>query len=193
MGLDMYLQAELYVPRPVEWMKDEARAKAEPVYNTITSLLPTTPSDRSYGVTVSYVVAYWRKANHIHKWFVDNVQDGIDECQRSYVSREQLSELLALCREVVSKANLIEGHVYNGSHSGPDTVGEWVDDYIEDKVIEEPEVMERLLPTQKGFFFGDTGYDEYYLQDVQDTIDQLSVILDDERGEDLSFYYQSSW
>ena len=25
-------------------------------------------------------IASWRKANAIHKWFVDNVQDGVDDC-----------------------------------------------------------------------------------------------------------------
>ena len=33
---------------------------------------------------LSYIdeeVGYWRKANAIHKWFVDNVQDGNDDCK----------------------------------------------------------------------------------------------------------------
>ena len=38
-------------------------------------------------------LGYWRKANAIHKWFVDNVQDGVDECQESYVTTEQLQQL----------------------------------------------------------------------------------------------------
>lgn len=42
-----------------------------------------------------YVEAgYWRKANAIHKWFVENVQNGIDECQLSVVSRDQINMLL---------------------------------------------------------------------------------------------------
>lgn len=27
-------------------------------------------------------IGYWRKANHIHKWFVDCVQDGEDDCEK---------------------------------------------------------------------------------------------------------------
>jgi hypothetical protein len=49
---------------------------------------------------VQFNAAYWRKANHIHKWFVDNVQEGRDDCQRYYVSQVELAELVALCREV---------------------------------------------------------------------------------------------
>lgn len=38
-------------------------------------------------------LCYWRKANQIHGWFVREVQDGVDECDRHEVSREQLFEL----------------------------------------------------------------------------------------------------
>ena len=31
-------------------------------------------------VTKEYAVCDWRKANHIHQWFVQNVQDGNDDC-----------------------------------------------------------------------------------------------------------------
>jgi hypothetical protein len=40
-------------------------------------------------------VMYWRKANQIHKWFVDNVQDGVDDCKEYWVSEEKLQELFA--------------------------------------------------------------------------------------------------
>lgn len=43
-------------------------------------------------------VAYWRKANQIHKWFVDHVQNGKDDCGDYYVSREQLQLLLDTCK-----------------------------------------------------------------------------------------------
>ena len=39
-------------------------------------------------------IGYWRKANAVHSWFVENCQDGIDECQLSEVSREDLEDLL---------------------------------------------------------------------------------------------------
>ena len=44
----------------------------------------------------------WRKANQIHKWFVDNVQDGVDECQESHVEVEKLYQLRDLCEQVVN-------------------------------------------------------------------------------------------
>lgn len=54
---------------------------------------------------ISYVVeemGYWRKANAIHRWFVENVQDGDDRCQLSYVERKQLAKLLELVIEVLN-------------------------------------------------------------------------------------------
>jgi hypothetical protein len=102
-------------------------------------------------------VGYWRKANQIHEWFVQNVQDGKDDCQESYVSREQLEELLGVCRIV--------------------------------KI--DKEKAEQLLPTQSGFFFGGTEYDEYYYQDIDNTIEILEEALSDETADD--FAYRASW
>ena len=31
-------------------------------------------------------VAYWRKFNALHNWFVQNCQDGVDECQYAEVT-----------------------------------------------------------------------------------------------------------
>ena len=47
-------------------------------------------------------VGYWRKANAIHKWFVDNVQDGQDDCQfHRPVTKEDLETLKGLCKAVL--------------------------------------------------------------------------------------------
>jgi hypothetical protein len=67
---------------------------------------------------VGYVeeeVMYWRKANHIHNWFVDNVQDGIDNCATYYVSPDQLKVLLDTCERVIEASELVEGAVYAGT------------------------------------------------------------------------------
>jgi len=45
--------------------------------------------------------AYWRKANAIHKWFVDNVQEGQDNCARYYVGIEDLKALRDTCKRVM--------------------------------------------------------------------------------------------
>ena len=52
---------------------------------------------------IKYVVeevGYWRKANHIHKWFVDNIQSGEDNCGEYYVNKVDLESLRDLCLKV---------------------------------------------------------------------------------------------
>ena len=51
-------------------------------------------------------VAYWRKANAIHGWFVDNVQNGVDNCGYYEVTKEKLEELLLLTRAVLDYPKL---------------------------------------------------------------------------------------
>lgn len=50
-------------------------------------------------------VAYWRKANAIHNWFVYNVQNGNDDGGTYKVKKEQLEKLLYICEIVLN--NLI--------------------------------------------------------------------------------------
>lgn len=46
-------------------------------------------------------VAYWRKANEIHAWFVKHIQDGEDDCDvHREVTKEDLQELLETVKTV---------------------------------------------------------------------------------------------
>jgi len=49
------------------------------------------------------------------------------------------------------------------------------------------------LPTQAGFFFGGTKYDEYYFEGIQDTIEILQTVLKETDFEESVITYQSSW
>ena len=53
-------------------------------------------------------VAYWRKANQIHQWFVKNVQDNKDNCGEYQVTKEQLLKLRELCKDVIAKCKVAE-------------------------------------------------------------------------------------
>lgn len=61
------------------------------------------------------------------------------------------------------------------------------------EIINNPEKAANLLPTQSGFFFGDTEYGEYYFDDLKNTVEQLDLILNNPKFEDWSFEYQASW
>jgi len=144
---------------------------------------------------ISYIVeevACWRKANQIHRWFVENVQDGNDDCKEYYVSRENLKELLDTVNTVLQGSQLVAGKITNGytlTAKGKQVVR---DPIVEDgRRIADPSVAKALLPTQEGFFFGGTDYDQFYYDDLEYTRETLSKALAE--VDDSDFYYESSW
>lgn len=96
MGLDMYLSAKKYVSNfDFNLQEKELNAK-------IKELMGLTGFDEdNNSIYVEMGVGYWRKANAIHQWFVDNVQDGDDDCGNYYVPNEQLIELRDLCIKTI--------------------------------------------------------------------------------------------
>lgn len=62
------------------------------------------------------------------------------------------------------------------------------------EVLANHEKAPELLPTQSGFFFGSTGYDEWYFEDLEYTIKAIDQTFKDFPESDWwSFEYQSSW
>lgn len=55
------------------------------------------------GYKESTEIGYWRKANAIHRWFVENCQDGIDNCATYYVGYDDLARLKNICIKIISK------------------------------------------------------------------------------------------
>lgn len=161
MGLDMHLSKKTYVQN---WEHHTPEERHEVIVKKGGKVVETIKANR-----VKYIeeeVGYWRKANHIHKWFVDNVQSGDDNCNQYYVDIDDLINLLDLCK----------------------------------KVKEDPSKGDELLPTTEGFFFGSTDYDEYYMRDIEYTIEILEEILSekvkDKNGREYysgDYFYSSSW
>ena len=182
MGLDMYLSKKTYVKN---WDFQQKSEKHSVTVKKGGKVRTDIKPERVSYITES--VAYWRKSNHIHQWFVTNCQDGEDKCQESYVDRGQLQELVNICKQV--KESL--------EKSGKKTVkmevgwqnGEKMYDDVE--VFEDTELAEELLPTQPGFFFGGTEYDQWYVHGLDETINQIEPLLQEEGDGD--FYYQASW
>jgi len=50
-----------------------------------------------------------------------------------------------------------------------------------------------LFPTGRGFFFGSTDYDEWYFQDVKETIDLFERTLLEFDFDEEELWYHSSW
>jgi hypothetical protein len=159
---------------------------------------PETPSavivsdddDERDAYAAEVVIGYWRKANHIHAWFVEHVQGGKDECQPFAVTREQLLALREICMKVLTASKLAEGEVKIGQVLQAGET-DWKQLVRDGQVIANPEIAEEHLPTQSGFFFGGTDYDQFYLHDVLETVDIIDRAL--ALPEDTTFEYQSSW
>lgn len=192
MGLDMYLYAVQYIGG----YDYDDHAKAEKKKALAIRKLVGVPENKGYtasSVTVKSQVAYWRKANQIHHWFVENVQDGVDECRSFECTLDQLKELRALCQKVLDSTQLIAGVVRNGATASAATGMKLVENLEQGKVMADPSVAEELLPVQSGFFFGGTDYDEYYVEDLKETITQLDAIFEWAEASGCYFEYQASW
>ena len=98
MGLDMYLYRKEYVST-FAWTQDEKAVKEANLHSVIANHFNVDPN--MGGIYVDYCVAYWRKANAIHGWFVNTLAGGVDECQPIYVSLDKLIELRELANSVV--------------------------------------------------------------------------------------------
>jgi hypothetical protein len=147
MGLDMYLYAEKFVSN-MKYRNEQDQ------FNRIVSALQAEQFTMGH-VIAEVEVAYWRKANAIHAYFVGERED---DCTPIRVDREQLQTLQDACQQI----------------------------------MDNPALAEELLPTQGGFFFGSTEYDEWYMDSIKETHDKLSVLLD-KIPDGWSFKYQASW
>lgn len=188
MGLDMSLNKKTYVKN---WshMKPEERHEVD-VKKSGVQVSHIKPERVSY---VEEEIIRWRKANAIHAWFVENVQDGEDDCKDHWVSKSDLETLLGLCERVIEASELVEGKIKNGYTFEN---GKEVPIMEDGKYIKDSTVAQELLPAQEGFFFGGTDYDEYYLEDIKFTAKKIKEVLAEDTGSGFStgdFYYHSSW
>lgn len=190
MGLDMYLEkinrnAVGYMDVDVSELDTDSA-----LYNKLQQYIVKRGGPYFSWPSLFEEVGYWRKANAIHRWFVLNVQNGEDDCDRYEVSKDKLEELLSICEQVVSNAIMVEGKIVNGQTLKD---GKWEDILEDGMFIINKEVCEELLPTVDGFFFGSTNYDQWYLDDVKDTIVILRKVLAETDFDDYKIYYCSSW
>ncbi len=145
--------------------------------------------EESYESWKSRQLAYWRKANHIHRWFVENIQDNRDDCGEYLVPKDKLVELRDICDEIMGSVKLVPSgktcKIYDWE------LKKEVD--VPEMIVDNEDLCDDLLPTQSGFFFGGTSYDEWYLDDVKYTRDKINELLDNFDFNDYEIIYTSSW
>lgn len=99
MGLDMYLYRREYVGG-WDWANNATDKDERPMYDAILEYMNAERCEGSPHAYIEVCVAYWRKANSIHKWFCD-LDGGRDECQSIYVSHDKLLELRDICKSIL--------------------------------------------------------------------------------------------
>lgn len=128
MGLDQYLYVNkrLYTSEFLVNITSEDTKISAFIVDTLN--LNSFVTDLSFTIIeLKILVFQWRKSNQIHRWFVENCQDGIDECQTVEVSRTKLEKLIELCEEVLENHSLAETllPVGNGFFFGSDDYDEF--------------------------------------------------------------------
>ena len=102
MGLDMYLYARKYdsdLSHDLEKVKD--------IYPSELLEMGKKHAERNFlSKTAEYQIGYWRKANAIHKFFVDNVADGVDDCKPMWVSDVTLRRLKEYCDDILKDKSI---------------------------------------------------------------------------------------
>lgn len=173
MGLDMNLYRRVDVSDCMTMTGEKGERVEQVILNGQCD--KTVGRSTRYQITTN--VCYWRKFNALHKYFNDHFNNNDnDNCVDMYMDIDDLRKLLLNLKDLREQIKQDkDGNVIN------------------------KEVCEEVLPTQAGFFFGGTEYDEYYVEDIDYTIKRLSDIIEDhaklvEAGVDeygISYYYNA--
>ena len=139
MGLDMYLYKKHYV-KNWDWMADHEK-------HTISlkkgkKKLDHIKPDRVCSVVEE--VMYWRKFNALHKWFVDNVQEGVDDCKESFVDESDLKMLLETLTYVLENKDSAETILptAQGFFFGSDDIDEYYWEEVKSTIIQLKDLLD---------------------------------------------------
>jgi len=100
---------------------------------------------------VKYIIeeaGYWRKQNQIHRWFVNNIQNGTDDCGEYYVSKADLETLLELCEKIKADNSLADELLpgASGFFFGGTEYDEWYFNGIDNTI----EILKEALEDENG-------------------------------------------
>ena len=139
MGLDMYLYKKHYV-KNWDYMSNEER-------HTISIKKGKKKLDHIKPDRVCYVVEevmYWRKFNALHKWFVDNIQEGMDDCKESFVDESDLKMLLETLTYVYENKDTAETILptAQGFFFGNDEIDKYYWEEVKSTIIQLKDLLE---------------------------------------------------
>jgi len=150
MGLDMYLYRETYYSK----------------YGSSQEEVTVGGKILEPSFTISKEDMYWRKAQPIHDWLVNYVQEGEDNCNKYDVSFSTLMQLKSICMITLLLRSKKERVAY----------------------------LDRRMPCHEegGWGSKDTDNFDWQLDNIRDTYNYLATIKQDTTGNSW-FAYRSSW
>lgn len=155
MGLDMYLSRTEYLSQWTHSKGSIEYAKGRQVLATMgaTREIPSSvwegKTHTEGSVEVKWTVAKWRKSNQIHSWFVRNVQGGVDECQESEVSLEQLQTLVATCKRVIKTEDPTALLPEEGFFFGGTEIDKWYWEDLRNTIEQLEPIIKRALKVKE--------------------------------------------
>lgn len=136
--------------------------------------------ERNYmDVETDCQVGYWRKFNALHQYIVDKFAKGEDDCQRIYLSREDIVQILDLLKKITPDNAMELLPPAQGFFFGSQEINEW--------------------------YMQDVEYSIKVLQLALDFLDEAIIPATEEQGAKLNpdnpfkeykyrqIYYRASW
>ena len=79
----------------------------------------------------------WRKANQIRQWFCDHLENGVENCTHSLVTKEDIEELIDTCKIVLKEHSLAASLLptTSGFFFGSTSYDEWYFEELESLLI----------------------------------------------------------
>lgn len=160
MGLDMYIfkTNKNSVPtllKRIRKAKDKDYAESLSASNQ--HWITLTPGETHNVHKLNWSI-HWRKANHIHQWFSENVLGNTENSEDRYVgfvSKQQLIDLCERCEKVIDRCINSKGELE----------------------IDETFCKEIFPPNTTIPYSGSTDYDETFIHHVVVVLNQVSKLL----------------
>tara|TARA_Y100000004_G_C8680719_1_gene313250 strand:- start:64 stop:537 length:474 start_codon:yes stop_codon:yes gene_type:complete len=144
MGLDMYLHGEVTFYSHIHENKNGKFVSGpNPKYTELLKFCDQKVTGDHWGyIQVNIPVMEWRKSNQIHKWFVDECQNGVDECQYTSLSAEKLQELVAAIGEALEHKDSTVLPPQSGIFFGSTDIDDWYWDELQRTYLTLKEVLD---------------------------------------------------
>lgn len=94
--------------------------------------------------TIFHQEAYWRKFNALHGWFVNNAQNGVDDCEYYKVDETLLNELYNVLVDVQNTKNPKKLQPVGGFFFGSTEVDEWYWNDVESSIEKIEDIIQNF-------------------------------------------------